>query len=291
MRVTQAHRTASGLRDIQAAAQRLTELEGQVSSGTRVRRPSDDPIAAGRVISLDAQQGRLENAERTGRQLGAELEIADSALQSMSDLLGRARALGIAGGNESLQPEDRTALASEVSGLLQEALGLANRTFDGRAIFAGGQTQSVPYSIQAGPPEAAAYAGDGLERSVAVGEVLIGATPAGPEPMSSALDSLIALRDALGTDAASTRAAVAGVDAAHVGTTETLATVGSRQGLLRTVSDEIDVRVLRIQELRSELADVDLSEAIVSLRDQQASYERGLQVVARILQTSILNYI
>lgn len=109
--------------------------------------------------------------------------------------------------------------------------------------------------------------------------------------MSSALDSLIALRDALGTDAASTRAAVAGVDAAHVGTTETLATVGSRQGLLRTVSDEIDVRVLRIQELRSELADVDLSEAIVSLRDQQASYERGLQVVARILQTSILNYI
>jgi len=291
MRVTQAHRTTSGLRDIQNAAQRLTELEGQVSSGTRVRRPSDDPIAAGRVISLDAQQGRLENAERTGRQLGAELEIADSALQSMSDLLGRARALGIAGGNDSLQPEDRTALATEVEGLLQEALGLANRTFDGRAIFAGGQTQSVPYSIQPGPPEAAAYAGDGLERSVAVGEVLIGATPAGPEPMSSALDSLIALRDALVTDAATTRAAVGAVDAAHVGATEALAQVGTRQGLLRTVSDEIDVRVLRIQELRSELSDVDLSEAIVSLRDQQASYERGLQVVARILQTSILNYI
>lgn len=291
MRVTQAHRTTSGLRDIQTAAQRLTQLEGQVSSGTRVRRPSDDPIAAGRVVSLDAEKGRLENAERTGRQLSGELEIADSALQSLSDVLNRARALGIAGGNESLSATDREALALEVDGMLQEALGLANRTFDGRAIFAGGQTQSVPYSIQAGPPEAAAYAGDGLERSVAVGEVLIGATPAGPEPMSSALDSLIALRDGLRTDAASARAAVDTVDAAHVGTTEALATVGTRQGLLRTVGEEIDVRVLRIQELRSELADVDLSEAIVALRDQQASYERGLQVVSRILQTSILNFL
>lgn len=291
MRVTQSHRTTSSLRDIQGAAQRLSELEAQVASGTRIRRPSDDPIAAGRVISLDGEQGRLENAERTGRQLGAELEIADSALQAMSSLLGEARALGVAGGSDTMTPDDRAILATQVDGLLKEALGLANRTFDGRAIFAGGQTQTVPYGIQVGPPDQATYAGDGLERSVAVGEVLIGATPAGPEPIQSALDSLIALRDGLNVDGASTRAAIDGVDLAHVATTGTLADIGSRQSTLLSVSDEIDVRVVRIQELRSELADVDLSEAIVSLRDQQAAYERGLQVVARILQTSILSFI
>ncbi|MBL4850138.1 MAG: hypothetical protein JKY65_31815 [Planctomycetes bacterium] len=291
MRVTQNQRTSSSLRDIQSAAQQLSTLEEQVSSGTRIRRPSDDPIVAGRLLTLDAEQGRLENSERMGQLLGAELEVADSALQALSAALARARALGVAGGSDALNSTDRASLAVEVDGILQEALGLSNRTLDGRSIFAGGQTNLSPYELQAGPPQLASYAGDGLTRSVAVGDILISATPAGPEPMTAALNSLIALRDALRTDASSTRAALDGIDSAHEGTTLSLAKVGTRQGLLQRVDDEVDVRILRLLELRSELADVDLSEAIVSLREHQVAYERGLQVVARILQVSILSYL
>jgi len=148
----------------------LIKAQEQVSSGKRLQRPSDDPIAASTVLALQRQLGdvsRYSMAIATARPL---LEQGMGALSEASGILSEARGLAIQGLNGTLNSADRRGLAQELRLLKSRMLELGNSKLGERYIFGGTETTDKPFNenVVNGQPRVV-YSGDGASRTVAVG--------------------------------------------------------------------------------------------------------------------------
>jgi flagellin-like hook-associated protein FlgL len=98
-----------------------------------------------------AQYGRnIENAD-------AWLQLSDTKLENVSDLIGQAREAGI----NDQSSQTRQVLAQNVGSLLEEILSLANSKFGDRYLFSGSRTDRVPFERIIQPVAHSANAFDG----------------------------------------------------------------------------------------------------------------------------------
>jgi len=134
----------------------------QVSTGMRVVHPGDDPTVAAMMVRGQQTTDRMSAISQNASRAGSEVDSADSALQSLTDVLARARELAVQMGNDSYSATDRAGAATEVDGLIQQAVTLMNTNVDGRYIFGGNKDQTAPFDA------AGNYAGDTAVRQVEV---------------------------------------------------------------------------------------------------------------------------
>jgi len=148
----------------------LIRAQEQVSTGKRLQRPSDDPIAAATVLALQRQLGdvsRYSTAIATAR---PQLEQGMGALSEASEILSEARALAIQGLNGTLNSADRRGLAQSLRLLRSRMVEVGNTKHGDRYIFGGTLTDDRPFSeIDVNGQRRVVYSGDGASRTVAVG--------------------------------------------------------------------------------------------------------------------------
>ena len=148
---------------ILAQQEQLSRLQQQVSTGQRIVTASDDPIGAARVILLDQQLLVTEQFQRNGNGAEASLELEESVLQGVTNIIHRVRELTVQGANDSNNALDRTAISVELQNLLEEAQGLANtRQANGEFLFAGFQGNVQPVTFN--PVTGFQYNGDTGQR-------------------------------------------------------------------------------------------------------------------------------
>jgi flagellar hook-associated protein 3 FlgL len=138
-----------------------TALE-QVSTGMRVVHPGDDPTVAALMVRGQQTIDRMNAINQNASRAGDEVDAADSALQSLSDVLARARELAVQMGNDSYSAADRAGAATEIDGLVQQAVTLMNTNVNGRYIFGGNQDQTAPFDTSGN------YNGDTAVRQIEV---------------------------------------------------------------------------------------------------------------------------
>lgn len=129
----------------------LLKTQQQVATGRRMQTASDDPVAAARAISVN--QADAMNTQYGANRTAARhtLSLAESNLQSVKSLLQDVRVATVNAGNGSLQSGDRRTIATELSGRLQELVGLANSTDGaGNYLFSGFQSRTQPFVDVAG---------------------------------------------------------------------------------------------------------------------------------------------
>ena len=79
-----------------------------------------------------------------------QLQVADSALGSVVSQLTQAISLATGANNGTMNASDVRAIGSQISGILNEVQSLANTSYQGQYIFAGGQTSTTPFSTSSG---------------------------------------------------------------------------------------------------------------------------------------------
>ena len=168
MRVSTSMLYELGMRGVQRPQAEQLQLQQQISSGRRVVKPSDDPIAAAAVIGLQQSQAVNAqfgvNAENATSALNLEVEALGSATRVLQDI----KELVVKAGNPGLQNSDRQSIATQVRGLYDELLGIANSTDgDGKYMFAGYQAAAQPFAETA--PGVVTYTGDEGQRYIQVG--------------------------------------------------------------------------------------------------------------------------
>jgi flagellar hook-associated protein 3 FlgL len=152
----------SALDGAQGREQQLTE---ELSSGIRFNALADDPAAAGRNVLLLNQIQRDDSFTRSSSLVTGQLQVADSALGSVVSQLTQAISLATSANNGTMNANDVQSIGAQISGILSEVTSLANSSYQGQYIFAGGQTTTVPFTISsATPPAATTYDGDGSVR-------------------------------------------------------------------------------------------------------------------------------
>lgn len=153
---------------VDAMLQKQTELaktQEQVSTGQRILSPSDDPIAAVRVLGIDRDLNLIEQYQSNADMAEAKLSVTDGVLASATDVLQRIRELAVQGLNDTNDDNARAAIADEMVQLKESLLSIANTTdANGEYLFSGYQTNT-----QAFDNSTYAYNGDSGQRNIRVG--------------------------------------------------------------------------------------------------------------------------
>ena len=140
----------------------LLKTQQQVSTGRKILTASDDPVAATRALEI-SQADAINNQYATSRTaVRHTLSLAESNLQSATSLLQDVRDAAVTAGNGGLSSSDRRTIATELSGRLQELVGLANSTDGaGNYLFSGFQSRTQPFANVGG---VMSYNGDDGQR-------------------------------------------------------------------------------------------------------------------------------
>ncbi len=123
---------------------RMSKALEKLSSGLRINRAADD--AAGLAVSekLRAQVKGLAQASRNAQDGISMIQTAEGALNETHAMLQRMRELSVQAANDTLSPEDRAAIATEMSQLKSEMNNISNTTkFNGKNLLTGNLATSV----------------------------------------------------------------------------------------------------------------------------------------------------
>lgn len=131
---------SGGINRLQDLNVGLNKTSEQVSTGKRVNRPSDDPVAAARILKLNQELARVETYQRNATLADNRLKQEESALESSIDVIQRVRELTVQAGNGSLSQNDRQSIASELKERLGQLANITNtKDASGEYIFSGFQ--------------------------------------------------------------------------------------------------------------------------------------------------------
>ena len=134
---------ASSLDQAQVTQQQLT---AELSSGARFTSLSQDPVSAGENVLLLNQIQQDDSFTQSSSLVTGQLQVADSALGSVVSQLTQAISLATSANNGTMNSSNVKSIASQISGILGEVTTLANTSYQGQYIFAGGQTSIAPFT-------------------------------------------------------------------------------------------------------------------------------------------------
>jgi flagellar hook-associated protein 3 FlgL len=150
--------TVSALDAVSATEQQLTE---ELSTGVRVNTISDAPTAFAENTVLSAQLSADDTFSQTASSAESLLQVSDTVLGSVVTQLTQAITLATEGVNGTLDSDNLKTISSQLSGIRDEVLSLANSSYLGRYIFAGSQGGTTPFTLDSGTtPATVTYVGD-----------------------------------------------------------------------------------------------------------------------------------
>jgi flagellar hook-associated protein 3 FlgL len=146
IRISTASAFDTGISTLQKRQADLSEAQQQLTSGKRISRLSDDPVAAARAERARAAQARADADQRGVDASRATVAQIESAFSDAGDLVQQARELMVAAGNTSYGPNERRGIAQQLAAIRTQLLQVANRG-DGAGgfLFSGQGTGAPPF--------------------------------------------------------------------------------------------------------------------------------------------------
>jgi flagellar hook-associated protein 3 FlgL len=305
-RITSSMMSRSLLSDINDVASRQDATRRQMSSGKQITKPSDDPYATARAMSLRTDLSGIKQHERNVQEAQSWMSVTDTTLSSITDLAQHARELVVQGATDTLPQTGRNAIADQIDQLVAGMKQEANATYDGRYVLAGSRTNTKPYdaalqTTSAGTTPNDGYLGDaasqlreigpGVTLAVNVrGDEVLGGTPGASGNMLSVLRD-IATHLRAGDTQSLGNADLNALDGQIDNVLAVQARVGAGMNRLETASS----RLAQIEEsatsMLSNTEDADMAKVLTDFSTQQAVYQSALQAGARIVQTSLLDFL
>jgi flagellar hook-associated protein 3 FlgL len=146
VRVTTAHSYDTTIAQLSKRQADLVEKQERISTGKRVIRASDDPVAAALSETVQNRLSRVQTDQRSIEASRTSMQQAESALGEAGELIQKVRDLMVSGGNGTYNDLDRKTLATEIEGLRDQLFSVANRKDSaGRSLFGGLGGSSTPF--------------------------------------------------------------------------------------------------------------------------------------------------
>jgi len=281
---------------------RAETLQSQISTGQRVARSSDDPVAASRLRMIaradEISAANVANANRAN----GDLQLADSALQEIIDNLIIAQELATQAATGTMSDDQRAAIGEQIANIRGNLIALANtRDSAGHALF-GGEGAGQAYTLDgAGTPVYVGTAsagqlslgeGQSVTRGVTGPEFFSFAHGGNPTDLFAVLGTLAtALQGGSADPAAAARDALAGMKSGLEKLTTTQTVIGSRMNWV----DLNLARQERLGEMRATeqaaVGEIDPAIAITELQQIMTVLEASQASFARLASLSLFDVI
>ena len=263
----------------------VSRLASQVSSGRKVERPSDDPVAWAHARRLELRN-TLSEGRGDGIGLGRDqLRDTDRALGSIGDILAEAKQLAVQASNASYNANDRAAMREVVAGLLEVARSAANsRTTSGEYVLAGAQSTAEPFDA------GGRYLGDAGSRALETAETGLGVTTMPGTVLTAAngvdvLPALARFAAALGAnDLVGIQKAIDELSTGHEQVSKARATTGSLLAVFDGADDARAGLEDTLQERVAALTEIDIITAASELAQRTRALEVAQTINGRLAQ-------
>ena len=130
--------------DLFRNAEQLLKAQERVATRKLINKPSDDPIGMGKVLDYRTTLSSIDQYDRNIASAKSRTEFTDTLLENLHDLLNLAKQISAEHSNET-GPELRQGAVQQVEGIYDQVLGLANTKYDGNYLFAGHDTDTIPF--------------------------------------------------------------------------------------------------------------------------------------------------
>lgn len=281
--------------NIQKSLERLNTNYTRLSTGKMINRPSDDPV--GLIMGTRLKKGITEGKQykENANAALALLNSSDYALNEMTSVLHRLAELAVKGANETNDPVSLDAIAKEVEELRNHLYQIANTRQENTYIFAGEKTNQQAYTIDntTSPPT---YNWNGsvnpLQAEVGAG-ITMEVTITGDRIFG---DFFVQLSEFIEHLRNGNYDAISNTDIANIQNRldEVLkirGEIGAKVNRIEANIERIDLMNVNFTELLSKIEDTDYAEVTMNLKMQESVYQAALATGARIMQTTLVNYI
>jgi flagellar hook-associated protein 3 FlgL len=288
------------LNNLNRIADALSTAQQQLSTGVKISSVSDAPDQISTLLETRASLGSTQQIlSNLGRQK-TEVDAGEQALESAVQLFEHAQTLGAQGATDTLTADQRATLSGQVGTVLQQLVGLAGSTVEGRFIFSGDTDQQTPYTIdltQANP--VSAYLGSAATRvaqhpngttfpiSLTAQQVFDSA-----DPSTNVFTSLNNLRTALANnDDAGIQNAVDALPKVDTYLNNQLAVYGNTQSQVAEATSYGQTLETQLQTQISNLQDADSTDAILTLTQAQTQQQAAIAARAHFPRTTLFDFL
>lgn len=287
------------------ATKALSKSQAQIASGKQVLNSSDAPDQAAMMARIKATLARHENYSSTLDTLQARLDMESTTLTSASDVLVRIKELAVQVNNGTQGDISRAAIATEIQGLRDQLLSLANtRDTTGNYIFSGSKVTTPAF--QADATGAVSYQGDQTSMQVAIGDqrklplnrpgtnafVRVVRTDANGSTgvgFFQSIDDLIA--GIKNNSKTAMQRGLTEMDALHSGVVLAQADAGTSMKVVEQQGTMLDDTKLTLKTALSKVEDLDMTAAITQMQKQMVSLEAAQSSFAKVSQMSLFKYL
>ncbi|RKZ98916.1 MAG: flagellar hook-associated protein 3 [Gammaproteobacteria bacterium] len=305
---------------------KLNKTMMQLSSGKRIITPSDDPAGAARVLGLNQAKSRTEQFQDNISALKSSLQIEETALDGIVNTLQRVRELSIQANNDTYDANQREAISLEIQEHFEAITAFAN-TSDGNGefLFGGFNNRDAPFENVGGVVH---YNGDqgqqflqiSATRQVASGDNGFdtfmnvrgsdngdSATPLANRPPMSVFAIVkeleITLSNAPGSGAGippeltsdqfhtDMSRIIGNIDVALGKVIDSQSAIGARINAIESQENVNEDYLVQLATTLSNTQDLDYTEAISRLEQQQIGLQASQQTFTKIQGLSLFNFI
>lgn len=282
------------LADLNNTQQQADTASLQMSTGSRINKPSDDPAGAAQMVTNNAQTGQVDTFLRSIGSVNGLLQAADSTLSSVVTALQRAISLGTEGANGTLSDTDRADVANELSGIQQQLLTLANTSYQGEFVFAGTATVQ-PFVSDSASSSGVTYKGNTGTNSVQVGDnYSLQVNLPGSQVFSGAggnvFQSISDLIDALKTNN-NIGAAVTEVNNAYSYVTGQRVFYGNALNQMQAQQTFLNSETVTLASTANSISAADMAKAATNFSQAEIALNAELAGISRISQVSLFDYL
>jgi flagellar hook-associated protein 3 FlgL len=285
---------------------RLTKVQEQLSTGLQIVKPSDEPDKASLVTRLEGELARQASYQETLKSVNVRLTAEETALKNTSEVMYRIKELAVQAANDTVGAQDRQSIALEMSNLREQILSLANsQDSNGNYLFSGSKAGTPAFSKDA--KGHVRYDGDQARMQVNVGDNRrMNLNMPGSDAFTrvvrddgkgnkTGVDFFQSLDDLVNAVKSSDRTAiqrgVAEVDTLQNGISEGLGQIGADLTVVDLQNNVLDQVVLRLKTTRSDVEDLDYTEAITRMNKDQLALEAAQSSFAKISQLSLFKFL
>lgn len=292
MRITNNQTTRNALFGLQRSLQQVENARDRATTGLKVQIASDDPNASVSISGADSSLRAIDQYRRNVSSATARLNAEEDTLGSVSLMLERAKELGVGQATATANASTRLVAKAEVDRLIESAINLGNRVFEGEYLFGGDQSATPPLS--GATPPFAATPPTGSRRAEVSSGLFVKTNHNATEIFldTGTLAALDELSQALGAnDDAAIKTALTSLDSAHLQTQVVLGESAAQSEQLLVTEENLRALDTSLRTFNSNLQDVDLEQAVSELVARQTAYEAAMLSMSRVINLSLADYL
>ena len=279
---------------------KLSQTQLQIATGKRIITPKDDPVGAAYALDLRTAISQTEQYQNNADRAYSRLELQESVLKGVDDLIPRIKELTVQGLNDTYSAGDRQAIAEELRQINDELMALANtKDSNGEYIFAGYDADAIPFSNPA--DGVFAYSGDAGTRTLQISPTRQ------VQDRENGFDVFMDIQESTGGKRnlfETGHAIIAGREADNPDSVylddlnliqDHVADLRTRGGArLNTIDEQKSVNeefLLTLQTALSDTEDLDLAEAIGRFEQELVALQAAQQTFNMVQGLSLFNYL